>query len=85
MEIKDPEAVIAYEKDHHSRNPGKKTPQRDPEESAINGPAGKVRSLELEKTVAQCLGLPFDANGDTAGSDLGMMSARIRLNTGMAL
>lgn len=85
IEVKDPEAVIAYERDHLARNSGKSRPRRDPEGAAISGPAGNVALMEIEKTVAQCLGLPFETNGDTAASDLGIMSARIRLNTGMHL
>jgi aldehyde:ferredoxin oxidoreductase len=85
IEVKDPEAVIAYEKNPHPRNSDRKTLWRDPEESLISGPAGKVAFMEIEKTVAQCLGLPFKTNGDTAASDLGNMSVRIRLNTGKAL
>lgn len=85
IEVKDPEAVIAYEKNHHARNLDKETSRRDPEGSAISGPAGKIELMEIEKTVEQCLGLLFETNGDTAASDFGIMSARIRLNTGKDL
>jgi len=85
IEVKDPEAVIGYEKNYRTRCSDKKRPWRDPEGSAISGPAGKVELMEIEKTVQQCLGLPFEINGDTDASDFGVMSARIRLNTGKDL
>jgi aldehyde:ferredoxin oxidoreductase len=85
IEVKDPEAVITYEKNHHTRSSDKKTPWRDPEGSVISGPAGKAELTEIEKTVAQCLGLPFEKNGVNAASGLGILSARIQLNTGMDL
>ena len=85
IEVKDPEAVIAFEKNYHTRNADNKTPWRDSEGVTINGPAGKVELMEIEKTVQQCLGLPFETNGDTTASDFGIISARIRLNTGKSL
>ena len=85
IEVKDPEAIIAFEKNYHNRNLDIETPWRDPEESTIGGPAGKVKLTEIERTVEQCLGLSFETNAGTAASDFGILSARIRLNTGMAL
>ena len=85
IEVKDPEAIIAYEKNYHSNNLDEDTPCIDPGGATISGPAGKVELLEIGKTVEQCLGLPFKTNGGTAASDFGSVSDRIRLNTGMAL
>jgi aldehyde:ferredoxin oxidoreductase len=85
IEVKDPEAIIAYEKNYLARNVDKETPCSDPEGSAISGPAGKVELIEIKQTIEQCLGLPFLINGGSAASDMEDLSTRIRLNTGMVL
>ena len=85
IEVKDPEGIIAYEGNLLKKSSGRESRPGDSGAAALGGPAGKVGLNEIEATVAQCLGLPFELEAGMGATGFETVSTRIRLNTGMDL
>jgi aldehyde:ferredoxin oxidoreductase len=85
IEVKDPEAVIAFERNGLTHTVSAESASSDVEATPISGPAGQIGSREIAETITRCLGLPFGTNNGVETAAFETASARIRLNTGMEL
>lgn len=85
IEVKDPDGLIEYERNHGAFKMDAKNQSGDSEGFTFDQPAGKIHRTEIKQTIAHCLGLPFGGQVDKDAFDLKAASARIRLNTGMVL
>lgn len=83
MKVKDPEGVIAFEREALRQKSAAREPSARSDGALCAGPAGRVGRRECERVLAQCAGTAFGPAPDSGG--IHALAERIRLHTGWAM